>query len=78
VYGTNEYGEESPYGGEFDLYQYELLNSRQKCMSVKLQIRDTAVEGETLGRGYELSNMRLSYGVIGGSNRVRIAQTFGN
>lgn len=78
VYGNGEYGEESPYGGEWDLYQYELLNNRQKCMSVKLQIRDTAVEGETLGRGYELSNMRLSYGVIGGSNRVRIAQTFGN
>jgi len=78
VYGSGEYGEESPYGGEFDLYQYELYNARQKCMSVKMQIRDTAVEGETLGRGYELSNMRLSYGVIGGSNRIRAAQGFGN
>lgn len=77
TYGEGDYGDE-PYGGDFDLYQYELRNQRQKCMSVKIKIRDSAVAGETLDRGYELSNIRFSYGVIGGANRLRNAQTFGN
>jgi hypothetical protein len=77
TYGTGDYGEESPYGGDFDLYQYELRNARQKCMSVKIKIMDTAVEGVPLEEGYDLSNIRFSYGVIGGSNRLRNAQTFG-
>jgi hypothetical protein len=63
TYGEGDYGDE-PYGGDFDLYQYQLRNQRQKCMSVKIKIRDSAVAGETLDRGYELSNIRLSYGVI--------------
>jgi len=77
VYGTDDYGTETPYGGEFNLYQYQLNNSRQKCMSVKLQLRDVAKSGETLRRGYELSNIRFQYGVIGGANRIRNVQTFG-
>lgn len=77
TYGTGIYGSETPYGGEFDLYQYELRNERQKCMAVKLQIKDIAAEGQTLDRGFELSNIRFTYGVIGGANRLRNAQTFG-
>lgn len=76
------YGLPSPYGtgvygGSFDLYQYELRPARQKCMAIKMKINDIASTGTTLEEGYDLSNIRLSYGVEGGSNRVRNEQVAG-
>ena len=76
TYGTALYGAETPYGGEFDLYQYELRPERQKCMSIRMKIQDTPVDG-VLTEGYDLSNIRFSFGVIGGNNRVRAAQVAG-
>lgn len=75
------YGSGSPYGSgsygsSFDLYQYEVRPSRQKCMSMKVQISDEAISG-SLGQGWELSNLRFEYGVIGRGNRVRDAQIAG-
>lgn len=78
------YGQQSPYGlpsgsvygGEFDLYQYEIRPQRQKCMAMKVQISDQAVSG-TLGEGWELSNLRFEYGVEGKGNRVRDRQIAG-
>ena len=78
TYGSGSpYGSESPYGGTFQLYQYELRNNRQKCMSVKMKITDVNPTAGTLEEGYELSNIRLSYGVIGNSNRLKNSQVFG-
>ena len=76
--GPSPYGSGSPYGDSFDLYQYELRPARQKCMSIKMKINDIASTGTPLAEGYDLSNIRLSYGVEGGSNRVRNQQTFGS
>jgi len=78
------YGSQSPYGlpsgsvygGQFDLYQYEIRPQRQKCMSMKVQITDQAISG-ALGQGYELSNLRFEYGVEGKGNRVRDRQVAG-
>jgi len=78
TYGSGSpYGEDDPYGGNFDLYQYELRPERQKCQAVKMRIQDVAVSGSTLESGYQLSNIRLSYGVIGGPNRLGNRQTWG-
>ena len=79
--GGSPYGSPvgEPYGGSNTItapYQYELRPKWEKCMSFKLKIMDTPVEGE-LSEGYELSNIRLSYGIIGGSNRLKNGQTFG-
>ena len=77
----NTYGSGSPYGsgsygGSFDLYQYEVRPARQKCMAMKVQISDEAVSG-SLQQGWELSNLRFEYGVLGRGNRVRDAQIAG-
>jgi hypothetical protein len=78
TYGSSSpYGNETPYGGSFDLYQYELRPTWEKCMSVKLSITDTISGSAPLTEAYELSNLRFSYGVIGGSNRLKNAQIFG-
>jgi len=73
VYGTGVYGVETPYGGVFDLYQYEIRPSVQKCMSFKMRVSDVLMTAE----GYNLSNVRLSYGVIGGKNRLPDTKVFG-
>ena len=76
VYGTGIYGYETPYGGTFQPYQYEIRPIIEKCDSIRLRIRDIASTG-SLEEGYELSNVRLSYGIIGGSNRLKNSQIFG-
>ena len=75
------YGSQSPYGsgsygGNFDLYQYEIRPQRQKCMAMKVSIQDIPVSG-ALGQGFNLSNLRFEYGVEGGGNRVRDRQIAG-
>jgi len=75
--GPSPYGNEDVYGGQFNLYQYELRPEWEKCMSVKVKISDTLSGSAPLAEGYELSNLRFSYGVIGGSNRLKNAQVFG-
>lgn len=77
----NYYGSQSPYGsgsygGTFDLYQYQIKPNRQKCMSMKVKINDIPYSG-SLEQGYELSNLRIEYGVIGKGNRVRSRQQAG-
>jgi len=61
----------APSGNE--IYQYEIRPSFQKCQSFKMKIYDT----DTTGESYALSNVRLSYGIIGGRNRLTESQTFG-
>ena len=74
--GGSPYGYDDPYGGLFAPYQYAILPKRQKCDSIRVRIKDIASSG-SLEEGYELSNIRLSYGVIGGTNRMKATQTFG-
>jgi len=75
-YGSGIYGYEDPYGGSYVPYQYELRPKWEKCDSIRIKIKDIPSSG-SLEEGYELSNIRLSYGVIGGSNRLKNAQIFG-
>jgi hypothetical protein len=76
-YGTGPYGFETPYGVSFSPYQYEIRPEWEKCNAFRLKINDTISGSVPLEEAYELSNIRLSYGVIGGSNRLKNQAIFG-
>ena len=77
TYGNSNYGSETPYGGVFNLYQYEIRPARQKCMCMKVVISDITSGSAPLGPSCDISNLRFEYGVIGKGNRLRDNQTVG-
>lgn len=77
TYGTGNYGSESPYGGEFALYQYQINPARQKCMCMKVVISDIPSGSVALGASCDISNLRFEYGVEGKGNRLRDANIAG-
>lgn len=61
TYGSGDYGDESPYGGEFPLYQWRVFPKKQKCQSFKFKIEDSPVDGEF--EGYAISNFAAEVGI---------------
>lgn len=62
IYGSDDtYGESSPYGGEFPLYQFRIFPKQQKCEAFRFLIEDFKLEGN--GEGLTLSNFAAEVGM---------------
>lgn len=72
VFGAGLYGGESPYGGEFQLYQWRVDLARQKTQSVKFIIED--LPAVTAGEGMSLSSIAFEVGAKVGLNKVPASQ----
>lgn len=74
-YGSGDYGAESPYGGEFPLYQWSLYPKIQKCQSFQFEISDvrTDIDGES----FSLSHILAEIGLKEGTNTVNTPKTSG-
>jgi hypothetical protein len=73
VYGDDpEFGDETPYGGDFPLYQFRLNFTRQKCQAVMIQGED--VQTSTLGEGYSISALTFLVGGKQGLNKLGSAR----
>lgn len=63
------YGDETPYGGDWRLYQWRVDLVRQKCQSVQVTISDER-NGDASSAGVRLSALSLELGVKPGTTRV--------
>lgn len=75
TYGTDEYGDESPYGGNSPLYQFEVRPKFQKCQSFRFKIEDfkTSIDAQ----GFAISNFAAIVGVKSSLNKIKTTRTFG-
>lgn len=71
-FGAGIYGGESPYGGEFQLYQWRVDLARQKTQSVKFIIEDLPAVGA--GEGMSLSSIAFEVGAKVGLAKVPKSQ----
>ena len=60
-FGEGDFGSESPFGGEYPLYQFRIFPKRQKCEAFRFQIEDFRTEG--VGEGFSLSNFAAEVGL---------------
>ena len=75
TYGTDEYGDESPYGGEYPLYQWEIFPKLQKCESFRFKIED--FKDDDNGAAYSISNFAMIIGVKTGLQKNPNSKQFG-
>lgn len=76
VYGGDEfYGDTTPYGGDYPLYQFRVFMTRQKCEAIQFQIQD--VQTTDFGEGMTLSAIGLEVGAKRGLNKLPAARSFG-
>ena len=75
VYGHGVYGIDTPYGGEYPLYQFRVHLERQKCQSIQVTIQDS--QASAYGEGFSLSALALEVGVKVGLNRKSATRSFG-
>jgi hypothetical protein len=69
------YGDSSPYGGAFPLYQWRVHIANQKCQSMQVTLED--LQTSNFGEGLSLSAIGLEVGVEPGLNRVPASRSFG-
>lgn len=76
-YGSDAtYGESSPYGGNFPLYQFRVNLSRQKCEAIQFIIEDTQL-GDKYGENLALSAFALEVGVKKGLDKIGAKNSVG-
>lgn len=82
------YGINSPFGGNFPLYQWRIFTKRQVCQSIQISIRDVPfagpyvnIEGQTVQAEYNesmsLSAITLELGVKKGAQKPSAKRSFG-
>lgn len=77
VYGEGpEYGDDTPYGGTWRLYQWRVDLARQKCQAVQFTITEQRL-GDVTGEGVRLSALAVDVGVKNGPNRVPMDRVVG-
>lgn len=77
VYGSDAfYGDTSPYGGAFPLYQFVVKLSRQKCETIQFTIEDTQ-SGLIQEESFSISAMSMEVGIKRGLNKMAATNTFG-
>lgn len=83
VFGIN-----SPFGGEYPLYQWRIFNSNQTCQSIQITIEDIPVSGPyitkqgsmstaTYNESLSLSAISLELGMKKGLNKLAKSKSFG-
>jgi hypothetical protein len=75
VYGDGSYGEITPYGGEFPLYQWRVFPKIQKCQAFKFLIED--IKTVTNGASFTLSNFAAEVGIKQGLVKKAANKSFG-
>jgi len=75
VYGDEDYGDESPYGGDGALFHFLIFPKIQKCQSFKFCIEDFQNNSGT--QGYTLSNIAALVGMKPGLFKKPAASSFG-
>lgn len=75
VYGGDSvYGESTPYGGAYPLYQWQINLARQKCESIQFTIED--IQNGNYGQGYSISSLSLIVGVKEGLNKLASTRSY--
>jgi len=75
VFGTDAYGDETPYGGAEDgVYRFVVKPRIQKCSSFKFRVSDEFPESAPSG-GFKLTHISIEVGVIGGRAKFGSART---
>lgn len=74
LYGDGVYGEQSPYGGTYELYEWNIFPAIQKCTSMQIEISDQ-LDGNP-GESLTLSNLSIMLGIKNGQNKMKDAQSY--
>jgi len=74
-YGSGTYGTESPYGGEGNIYQFQVNPSIQKCQSFTYTIEDVRTTED--GASFELSHVLAEVGIKQGTGKLPDGKSFG-
>lgn len=75
-YGDDEfYGDSTPYGGDFPLYQFRVFLSRQKSEAIQITIEDT--QSSDFSEAYNISNLAFEVGAKKGANKLPAANSYG-
>ncbi len=78
TYGTDDYGEESPYGGSgSSVYQFRWKPRQQKCESMKIRLEDIDSISTNGGGSFNLVSIALQAGVKVGLNKMGSSKTIG-
>lgn len=73
--GEDLFGDSDVWGGEYQLYQFQVNFDRQTCTAIRLRIKDN--QTSEYNEGYTLSNLAFEVGVLPGSNRLPLANKVG-
>lgn len=74
-YGEGAYGANSPYGGEFPLYQFLIFPKIQKCQSFQFELSDSRTDAD--GASFSLSHIVAEIGVKRGPIIKAAGRSFG-
>jgi hypothetical protein len=75
AYGSDTFGDETPYGGEFPLYQFRIFPKQQKCEAFRFCIEDFKTDGN--GEGLSLSNFAAEVGLKPTAYKKADSKSFG-
>jgi hypothetical protein len=76
IYGTGLYGQVTPYGGSYPLYQFRIFPKRQKCESFKFVITDYPTTASVFGAAFTLSNFAAEIGLKPVGNKLGVSKSF--
>lgn len=69
VWGSGaNWGQPSPWGGEWSPYVFQVNCARQKCSSIRIKVNDS--QTAPFNAGFTLNNMLLEVGVFNGGTRI--------
>jgi hypothetical protein len=70
------YGDETPFGGDWQLYQWRVDLVRQKCEAVQVTVSDER-DGDVSSEGVRLSALAVEVGLKPGTTRVPTSRQLG-
>jgi len=73
---VSNYGDETPYGGDGNQYQFRVDMKKQKCESIRIRIEEIQ-ESSSIGEGLSLSALTFKVGTKSGLYKVDDNQKFG-
>ena len=89
IYGGDPYyGDLSPYGGQYPIYNWRIFNEKQQCSSIQITLEDSPVVGAfindqgdeiqvTYNESMSLSSLTFIVGAKKGSNKLAANRSFG-
>jgi hypothetical protein len=69
------WGWSSPWGGTYQLYEFRVDFSTQKCTAIRLQVTDA--QSSSYNEGYAISSVVFEVGQLPGGNRLPATSTYG-